>query len=49
MYINDPDGNLIELVYHPLGIDESSRWTQIPGFVNAEYDAARTPSPASAS
>jgi catechol 2,3-dioxygenase-like lactoylglutathione lyase family enzyme len=49
MYINDPDGNLIELVYHPLGIDESARWTQIPGFVDAEYDAARPPSPASAS
>ena len=44
-YIHDPDGNLIELVYHPLGIEDSGgkpvevahdpqlRWTQIPGFV----------------
>ena len=39
-YIHDPDGNMIELVYHPLGIEESEhgpRWTQIPGFVEAEY------------
>ncbi len=46
-YIHDPDGNMIELVYHPLGIEDSSgrkadvahdaqlRWTQIPGFVAA--------------
>ena len=44
-YIHDPDGNMIELVYHPLGIQDSTggkaevphdaqlRWTQIPGFV----------------
>jgi catechol 2,3-dioxygenase-like lactoylglutathione lyase family enzyme len=46
-YIHDPDGNMIELVYHPLGIEDSTgrkaevvhdaqlRWTQIPGFVAA--------------
>jgi catechol 2,3-dioxygenase-like lactoylglutathione lyase family enzyme len=46
-YIHDPDGNMIELVYHPLGIEDSSgsrveaphdtqlRWTQIHGFVAA--------------
>jgi len=46
-YIHDPDGNMIELVYHPLGIEDSQgrkvevahdtqlRWTQIPGFVAA--------------
>jgi catechol 2,3-dioxygenase-like lactoylglutathione lyase family enzyme len=44
-YIHDPDGNMIELVYHPLGIEDSHgktaqiahdsqlRWTQIPGIV----------------
>src|SRR5436190_18249925 len=48
-YIHDPDGNMIELVYHPLGIDEAARWTQLPGFVDAEHDAARSPSTASAS
>ena len=31
-YINDPDGNLIELVYHPLGL-ESSQGAQV-GLVN---------------
>ena len=39
-YIHDPDGNMIELVYHPLGIEDSAdgaRWTQLPGFVDAEY------------
>ena len=44
-YIHDPDGNMIELVQHPLGIEESEqgvRWTQLPGFVAAEYqDTAR--------
>jgi len=43
-YIHDPDGNMIELVQHPLGLenaDHGLRWTQIPGFVEAEYrDAA---------
>ena len=46
-YVHDPDGNMIELVYHPLGIEDSRgqkvevahdaqlRWTQIPGFVGA--------------
>jgi len=37
-YIHDPDGNMIELVYHPLGLEESERgirWTQLPGFVDA--------------
>ena len=46
-YVHDPDGNMIELVYHPLGIEDSNgrkvevaydtqlRWTQIPGFVAA--------------
>ena len=49
-YIHDPDGNMIELVYHPLGLEDSDgkpvevahetqlRWTQIPGFVAAAYD-----------
>jgi catechol 2,3-dioxygenase-like lactoylglutathione lyase family enzyme len=44
-YVHDPDGNMIELVYHPLGLEDSRgarvdplhdtqlRWTQIPGFV----------------
>ena len=44
-YVHDPDGNLIELVYHPLGLEDGHgkkvepmhelqlRWTQIPGFV----------------
>jgi catechol 2,3-dioxygenase-like lactoylglutathione lyase family enzyme len=47
-YVHDPDGNMIELVHHPLGIEDSEqrkvahdgrglRWTQIPGFVAAEY------------
>ncbi|MBM3217101.1 MAG: hypothetical protein FJZ38_00185 [Candidatus Rokubacteria bacterium] len=39
-YIHDPDGNMIELVYHPLGIQASEhgpRWTQRPGFVDAAY------------
>ena len=49
-YIHDPDGNLIELVYHPLGLEDAQgntvamvpdaeglRWTQLPGFVAAEY------------
>jgi catechol 2,3-dioxygenase-like lactoylglutathione lyase family enzyme len=42
-YIHDPDGNMIELVYHPLGIEDSergSRWTQLPGFVAAAYQDA---------
>lgn len=45
-YIHDPDGNMIELVYHPLGLEDSTgdevavapeaqlRWRQIPGFVS---------------
>ena len=58
-YIHDPDGNMIELVYHPLGIEDSEqrkveladdagglRWTQIPGFVAAEYREAGTGAPA---
>ena len=39
-YIHDPDGNMIELVYHPLGMEHGEqglRWTQLPGFVAAEY------------
>jgi catechol 2,3-dioxygenase-like lactoylglutathione lyase family enzyme len=52
-YLYDPDGNLIELVYHPLGLESAQgkktelpedaqwRWTQIPGFVAAEYERAR--------
>jgi len=43
-YIHDPDGNMIELVCHPLGLqnaagnqvevaDDPLRWRQIPGFV----------------
>ena len=42
-YIHDPDGNMIELVYHPLGLEDSERgvrWTQIPGFVDAAYGEA---------
>jgi len=54
-YVHDPDGNMIELVYHPLGAEdehgkpveattdvEQLRWTQIPGFVAAEYGQATT-------
>jgi hypothetical protein len=45
-YIHDPDGNMIELVYHPLGIEDSEqglRWTQLPDFVAAAYrDTAST-------
>lgn len=49
-YIHDPDGNMIELVYHPLGVEDASgrkveptldaqlRWTQIPGFVAAAQE-----------
>ena len=45
-YLHDPDGNLIELVHHPLGLEDAQgkkadvphdvqlRWTQIPGFVS---------------
>jgi catechol 2,3-dioxygenase-like lactoylglutathione lyase family enzyme len=52
-YIHDPDGNMIELVHHPLGIEDSHgtkvevandtqlRWTQIPGFVAAAQRAVR--------
>jgi catechol 2,3-dioxygenase-like lactoylglutathione lyase family enzyme len=44
-YIHDPDGNMIELVYHPLGLEDAgrgSRWVQRPGFVEAAYrDAER--------
>jgi hypothetical protein len=48
-YIHDPDGNMIELVYHPLGLEDSKgrkvevvhnaqlRWTQKPGFVAEAY------------
>jgi catechol 2,3-dioxygenase-like lactoylglutathione lyase family enzyme len=48
-YIHDPDGNMIELVYHPLGLEDSRgknidvmheaqlRWTQIPDFVASAY------------
>jgi len=39
-YIHDPDGNMIELVYHPLGIEDAEqglRWTQLPGFVAGAY------------
>ena len=39
-YIHDPDGNMIELVQHPLGLEHAERglrWTQIPGFVEAAY------------
>ena len=42
-YIHDPDGNMIELVQHPLGLEEAEhglRWTQIQGFVEAEYREA---------
>src|SRR5438445_5480671 len=45
-YIHDPDGNMIELVYHPLGIEDAEqgvRWTQLPGFVAPAYrDAPST-------
>ena len=48
-YVHDPDGNMIELVYHPRGLEDSRgsqvevmhdtqlRWTQIPGFVASAY------------
>ena len=31
-YIHDPDGNMIELVYHPLGMEDGhgTRWSQRP-------------------
>src|SRR5687767_11296431 len=48
-YIHDPDGNMIELVFHPLGIEDSQqgvRWTQLPGFVAAEYHDAASTAPA---
>jgi hypothetical protein len=47
-YVHDPDGNMIELVYHPLGLEDARgkpaeaphdvqlRWTQIPGFVTTK-------------
>jgi catechol 2,3-dioxygenase-like lactoylglutathione lyase family enzyme len=41
-YIHDPDGNMIELVYHPLGLEDAERgvrWTQHPGFVEAAYSS----------
>jgi len=56
-YVHDPDGNMIELVYHPLGLEDASgkkvavgqatqlRWTQIPGFVAAEYGGERSARP----
>jgi hypothetical protein len=49
-YVHDPDGNMIELVSHPLGLEGSHgqkidvmhdaqlRWTQIPGFVASAHD-----------
>jgi hypothetical protein len=48
---------LIELVYHPLGIEDVEqrkvahdgrglRWTQIPGFVAAEYREEGSSAPA---
>jgi catechol 2,3-dioxygenase-like lactoylglutathione lyase family enzyme len=45
-YLHDPDGNMIELVYHPLGIEDSERglrWTQLPGFVDTAYRDAAIP------
>jgi catechol 2,3-dioxygenase-like lactoylglutathione lyase family enzyme len=48
-YVHDPDGNMIELVSHPLGLEDSHgqkidvmhdaqlRWTQIPGFVASAH------------
>jgi catechol 2,3-dioxygenase-like lactoylglutathione lyase family enzyme len=45
-YIHDPDGNMIELVYHPLGLEDSergSRWTQRLDFVAAAYREAESP------
>ena len=45
-YVHDPDGNMIELVHHPLGLEDSRgekaavphdvqlRWTQLPSFVS---------------
>ena len=54
-YIHDPDGNMIELVYHPLGLEDSHgkkvelmhesqvRWTQIPGFVASAYGPQASP------
>jgi catechol 2,3-dioxygenase-like lactoylglutathione lyase family enzyme len=56
-YVHDPDGNMIELVHHPLGIEDAEqrkvahdgrglRWTQIPGFVAAEYREEASKAPA---
>jgi catechol 2,3-dioxygenase-like lactoylglutathione lyase family enzyme len=51
-YVHDPDGNMIELVYHPLGLEDGRgkkvevaeadglRWVQTPGFVSAAYREA---------
>jgi catechol 2,3-dioxygenase-like lactoylglutathione lyase family enzyme len=44
-YIHDPDGNMIELVYHPLGLEDSAeglRWTQLPDFVDTAYRDAES-------
>lgn len=42
-YINDPDGNLIELVYHPLGL-ETSQGVQV-GLVNDDENVRWTQKP----
>ena len=42
-YINDPDGNLIELVYHPLGL-ESSQGANV-GLVNDDDNVRWTQKP----
>ena len=42
-YINDPDGNLIELVYHPLGL-ENSQGVEV-GLVNDEKNVRWTQKP----
>ena len=46
-YVHDPDGNMIELVHHPLGLEDSggrTRWTQLPDFVAVAYaEGVRNP------
>jgi catechol 2,3-dioxygenase-like lactoylglutathione lyase family enzyme len=54
-YIHDPDGNMIELVHHPLGLEDAAgrradvphdaqlRWRQLPGFVPSAYGKPTAP------
>ena len=46
-YIHDPDGNLIELVHHPLGSLEDSQGRKMEGSRTTHPDSAGLSSPAS--